>query len=220
MVSKDKQTIILMPPKTASNSVRVLLEQSGWTFCKEPIPSQPTIHLKLSELIESYGIDNPSDYKIIQITRNPYTRFVSSFYFQKKILPNNYNPIFKDYSISEFTHHLKESKKSSDFIKAFYGDVSFVINNIKNGINWGGSRLYDTQVSWNDLNQNVIYFKLEELINDITPLKQLLNLGSSNLPNINSQEIGIDYTSLLTPDVIQSIMDMFHADFKTLGYSF
>ena len=75
-----------MPPKTASNSIRTTLEEQGVVFLKDT-QKLPQVHLKLSEIINRYDIDNLDDYKIIQIVRNPYSRFVSSFFFQKKNYP-------------------------------------------------------------------------------------------------------------------------------------
>lgn len=208
-----------MPPKTASNSIRGLLETSGFVFCKEEHPiNHPQIHLKLSEIVELYNVDNLEDYKIIQVTRNPYIRFVSSFFFQHKILPRDYVPTFKNYNLEQFTKHLVQAINSKDFIKSFYGDPSFVHHNIRNGINWGGSRLYDTQVSWNDTNHEITYFKLEHISHDLTPLKEFLQLECAELPNINSQKLQFDYTSLLTPDVKQIISNIFCEDFMKFGY--
>jgi len=218
MIDKNKKLIILMPPKTASNSIRVLLEESGFRFHTYDNIGHPSIHLKLSEIVKLNDITNLNSYKIIQITRNPYIRFVSSFFFQKKILPQKYEPIFKYYNLEQFTEHLSNSKNSEDFIKSFYGDTSFVYNSITNGINWGGSRLYDAQVSWNDLNQNIIYFRLEDIVKDLTPLKEFLRLGSSILPNINSQQLELDYMSLIDSKSLDIISNMFDIDFKTLGY--
>lgn len=219
MICKNKNIIILMPPKTASNSLKVLLEGSGFIFSNEPNLPHPQIHLKLSELVDVYKIDNLNQYTIIQITRNPYERFVSSFFFQKKILPETYHPLFKDYDLLTFTNHLLESKNSSDFIESFYGDTSFVRNNIKQGINWGGSRLYDSQVSWNDMNQTVTYFKLEDISKDLTPLRKLLGLNSLALPIINSQKLNIEYNSVLDTPIKKIITELFFEDFDKLQYS-
>lgn len=208
-----------MPPKTASNSVRVLLESSGFVFSKEQkYVGYPQIHLKLSEIVKLYDVENLKNYKIIQITRHPYERFVSSFFFQKKIIPDNYIVKFKDYNLEEFAKHLFKSINSENFIESFYGDVSFVQDNINREINWGGSRFYDTQVSWNDLNQEVTYFKLENISQDISSLRDFLQLKDAKLPKINSQNLLFDYISLLTQDSKKIISDIFCEDFKKLEY--
>jgi hypothetical protein len=219
MIAKNKHTIVLMPPKTASNSIRVLLENSGFIFYKEKnFVKHPQIHLKLSEIVELYKVENLENYKVIQVTRNPYQRFVSSFFFQNKIIPHGYTPTFKNYNIEQFTKHLVQAINSENFIKAFYGDTSFVENNINNGINWGGSRLYDTQVSWNDLNHKVTYFKLEQISQDLTPLKEFLQLEHTKLPNVNSQKLQVNYELLLIPDLKNIISKIFYEDFKRLKY--
>lgn len=208
-----------MPPKTASNSIRTLLEQSGFIFSKDSkTPNHPQIHLRLSEIVELYDIKNLEDYKIIQIVRNPYHRYVSSFFFQKRILPNYYTPKFKGYDLDEFSKHLIESKKSDDFVKSFYEDTSFVDLTISSGNGWGGSRLFDTQLGWNDLNGNVKYFKLEEVKNSLDELSDFLKINKKNLPMVNSQNLTFDYMSLITPEIREIIIELFDEDFETFGY--
>jgi hypothetical protein len=219
MIAKNRNTIVLMPPKTASNSIRGLLEQSGFIFSRDSKnPNFPQIHLKLSEIAELYDIDDLEKYKIIQIVRNPYYRYVSSFFFQKKIIPRNYTPKFINYDLEEFSNHLLESKKTTDFVRSFYGDTLFVESLIRNGISWGGSRLYDTQLSWNNLKLNVNYFKLEDLTNSVECLLDHIELKSDVLPNINSQNLTFDYMSLITPNVKKIIIELFDEDFESFGY--
>jgi hypothetical protein len=206
-----------MPPKTASNSIRTTLEEQGVVFLKDT-QKLPQVHLKLSEIINRYDIDNLDDYKIIQIVRNPYSRFVSSFFFQKKIIPNNYNVIFRDHSLEEFSTHLLKSKKTNNFVESFYGDTSFVNNQINNGISWGGTRFYETQTSWNDLDKKINYFKLEEFSNNADRIKELINLPISNLSHVNSQNLNLNYINLITPNVKNVIIELFEEDFDTFGY--
>lgn len=206
-----------MPPKTASNSIRTTLEEQGVVFLKDT-QKFPQVHLKLSEIINRYDIDNLDDYKIIQIVRNPYSRFVSSFFFQKKIIPNNYNVIFRDHSLEEFSTHLLKSKKTNNFVESFYGDTSFVNNQINNGISWGGTRFYETQTSWNDLDKKINYFKLEEFSNNADRIKELINLPISNLSHVNSQNLNLNYINLITPNVKNVIIELFEEDFDTFGY--
>lgn len=208
-----------MPPKTASNSIRTLLEESGFIFSTDSkTPNYPKIHLKLSEIIEEYDVQNLADHKIIQIVRNPYDRYISSFFFQRKILPDHYTPKFKEYDLSEFSKHLLESKKSNDFVKSFYGDTKFVDTCIRVGKSWGGSRLYDTQLGWNDLNEKVNYFKLEDIKNSVGELSEFLGLTHNQLPVVNSQNLEFDYMSLITPEVKNIIIELFEEDFDHFGY--
>lgn len=209
-----------MPPKTASNSIRVLLEQHGYIFSKDSKHlNYPQIHLKLSEIVDFYNVGNLDEYKIIQITRNPYHRYISSFFFQKRIVPQNFSVKFKNYNLIDFSEHLLSSKGTNDFINSFYGDSSFVDYNINNGISWGGSRFYDKQVDWNDLDSNIKYFKLEDINNNISELKNFLGLPIKGLPLINSQNLTFDYLTLITPRIKEIIIELFNEDFTSLNYS-
>ena len=220
MIDKTKKLVVLMPPKTASNSIRSLLEQNGYFFSKDSNkPNYPQIHLKLSEIVQLYYIVDLSDYKIIQVTRNPYHRYVSSFFYQKRIVPPNYNIKFQNYNLEQFSKHLLDSKNSGNFIENFYGDSTFVDYTISNGISWGGTRFYDKQVDWNDLGMEVKYFKLEEIIKDVSELQDYLNLSVKNIPLINSQGLTLDYLSLITPQIKDTVVELFKEDFEKLNYS-
>lgn len=217
MISKNHKLIVLMPPKTASNSLRGTLENCGVNFYIDPNP-KPQIHLKLSEIVERYDVKNLNDFKIIQLTRNPYERFVSSFFFQKKIIPKNIKTPFSNFSLEEFTIHLKESLDSGNFIKEFYGDESFIINTINSGTSWGGSRLYDTQISWNDLGVKINHFKLEDINYEIERIRTTVNLPIENFLHLNSQNINENYRNLITPKVKEVVLELFENDFEFFGY--
>lgn len=218
MIDKIKKLIVLMPPKTASNSVRVLLNQLGYLFKKNQIQTSPQVHLKLDEIVKQYDVTDLSSYKIIQVVRNPYHRFVSSFFFQKKIIPSNFTVNFRDYTLEEFSNLLLLSKKSNDFIKNFYGDDSYVNYCIQNGISWGGTRFYDSQIGWNNLGVKVNYFKLEDLSSNVCKLEDFLNTSIDKLPILNSQSLNFDYLSLITPTVKDIVVELFREDFDNLGY--
>ena len=140
------------------------------------------------------------------------------FFSKKKIIPNNYNVIFRDHSLEEFSTHLLKSKKTNNFVESFYGDTSFVNNQINNGISWGGTRFYETQTSWNDLDKKINYFKLEEFSNNADRIKELINLPISNLSHVNSQNLNLNYINLITPNVKNVIIELFEEDFDTFGY--
>lgn len=206
-----------MPPKTASNSIRWLLEKLGYVFSKDSKIVYPQIHLKLSEILDMYNVEDLEEYKVMQIVRDPYHRFVSSFYFQQKILPIRYTPKFKNYNILEFSNHLYESKKTENFIESFYGDKHYVNRCIENGTSWGGSRLYDTQLSWNDTGAEVTYFKLETLSSDVTELESYLETNIKQLPKLNSQDLE-NYTSLITSEIKKIVCELFEDDFQKFNY--
>jgi virulence-associated protein VapD len=219
MIDKNKKIIVLMPPKTASNSIRTLLEQFGYVFYQDSKIKSPQIHLKLSEIIKLYDVNNLNEYNIIQVVRNPYHRFISSFFFQKKIIPSGYSIKFKNFDLNEFTNHLLDSKRSNDFVSNFYGDTSFVNDCIQSGKSWGGTRFYDKQVDWNDVCVDVKYFKLEELSEETTQLQSYLNLPNEKLPKVNSQGLVLDYFELLTPDVKDIVVKLFKEDFEKFEYN-
>ena len=206
-----------MPPKTASNSIRVLLQQFEYLFSNHLKIGLPQIHLRMSEIIDLFDVSDLSEYKIIQITRNPYHRYVSSFFHQKRIISENYNPNFKNYNLTEFSKHLLESKKSNNFIESFYGDVSFINHSIKSGESWGGTRLFDTQVSWNDMSTNVEYFKLEDLSTNISELKNFLGVNLKKLPLINSFGLN-NHMDLITPEIKDIVVELFDEDFTKFNY--
>lgn len=206
-----------MPPKTASNSIRVLLQQFEYVFSKHLKISLPQIHLRISEIIDLFDVSDLSEYKIIQITRNPYYRYVSSFFHQNRIIPENYNPNFKNYNLTEFSKYLLESKKSNNFVESFYGDTSFINTSIKSGESWGGSRLFDTQLSWDDVGANVEYFKLENLSTDISELENFLGITLKKLPIINSRGLN-NHMDLITPEIKDIVVELFDEDFTKFNY--
>lgn len=207
-----------MPPKTASNSIRALLQQFEYVFSPHLKAVLPQIHLRLSEIIDFHDVTDLSEYKIIQITRNPYHRYVSSFFHQNRIIPEKCNFSFKNYNLTEFSKHLLDSKKSSNFIESFYGDSSFINNSIKRGESWGGSRLFDTQVSWDDIGTNVEYFKLENLTTDISELKNFLGVNLKKLPLINSWGL-TNHMDLITPEIKDIVVELFDEDFTKFNYT-
>ena len=86
MVSKTQKIIFLYPPKTASNSLRVSLNDNGFIEdSQNNTYLTPKLHLKLDEIMVAYDIESLDGYKVIQVTRNPYDRMISSYYHQIRI---------------------------------------------------------------------------------------------------------------------------------------
>lgn len=206
-----------MPPKTASNSLKFTLENYDVHFEKDNI-ILPEIHLKLKEIYSRYNLQSLDEYKIIQITRNPYERYVSAYFFMKKIIPKNSKIFFENFDIGKFSEHLIESKKQNDFVETFYGDTSFVNQCISSGRSWGGSRLFDTQKSWCDMDVKISYFKLEELTHSTKKLSEFLDLPIRKLSHINSQNISTEYRTLINENVRKIIFELYYEDFTDLGY--
>jgi hypothetical protein len=219
MIDKEKKLIVLMPPKTASNSLKETMEKNGirFTFPIKKI-STPLIHLKLNEIIEFFEVGDLSEYKILQVTRDPYTRFVSSYFHLMRINHNVELIKFFNYDFPTFTNHFYESIKSENFIKNFYGSSSYVDHCINNRISWGGSRLFDTQKSWGLTEFNVSYFKLEEISKEISSVNNFLSTKISSLSNINKSNLDLKYSSMLTPKIKDIILEVFEEDFEFFNY--
>jgi hypothetical protein len=221
MVSKEHKLIFLVPPKTASTSVFNTIGEYGIERdVVPPSPGQPTIHLKLSEIKRIFEIPSFEGYTIIQIVRNPYYRMVSSYYQQLRTMPkDDYLDIeFRNMSFSQYVHHLYDAKNSDNFIRNFYGDNDFVETQISEGKTWGGLRFFDNQVDWNDLNENVNYFKLENISNDFSPVSNLIGIDIPQLNSINVNPTEVDYDELLTDDLKIIIRELFDKDFESFSY--
>ena len=217
MISEISKVIFLMPPKTASNSIKKSLIESGITpIKKETI--YPDIHLFLSEIVETYGVKNVNDYKIVQIVRDPQTRFASSYYHQQRIL-KNIETNLKGLSFEEYTIHLKDCMLSKkDFFERFYGRIDFIQDFIAKGKSWGGTRLYLNQYQWNDLGANVKHFKLEEISKDIKPLSDYLEIDLKPLKSINTNKTPTDYSTLYSEETLGIVNQLFKKDFELFGY--
>lgn len=203
-----------MPPKTASNSIKEMLRVSGVDLAPPKKQTLPHIHLKLSEIKTEYELGNLSDYNIIQVVRNPYDRMVSSYYHQLRLLPNGN---FSKMGFQEFLELLLECNNPKNFLECFYGDLTFVNESINSKVHWGGSRLFNLQSSWNDLNYDLVYFKLEDLKTNIKTLSDFIGTKLTQLPKINNNPI-TEYSNLLSPENKVLIERIFYKDFETYSY--
>lgn len=203
-----------MPPKTASNSIKEMLRMSGVNLLPPKKQTLPHIHLKLSEIKNEYELVNLLSYNIIQVVRNPYDRMVSSYYHQLRLLPNSK---FKEIDFQKFLELLLECYCHQNFLECFYEDLSFIDKSIDSKIHWGGSRLFNLQSSWNDLNHDLVYFKLEDLKVNISPLSDFMGLELTHLPKINNNPI-TDYSNLLSSKNKELIEKIFVKDFETYSY--
>jgi hypothetical protein len=219
MIDKNKKIIVLMPPKTASNSIKLTLKKQGVNFSNPTKKTtSPLIHLKLKEIVDLFEIGNLQEYKIFQIVRNPYERFISSYFHQMRILNNMRSVKFIDFNLNQFSKHLQSTIRSENFLKNFYGDTSFIERSIKNGVSWGGSRLFDTQSSWKNLNCDITYFKLEEVSVNIQPISDFLKIPLPKLDVVNSFSNGKNYSELIDTEIKLIIEEIFDEDFKSFQY--
>ncbi|WP_369765912.1 sulfotransferase family 2 domain-containing protein [Flavobacterium sp. WC2429] len=219
MVIEKEKIILLLPPKTASNSLRKLLMESGFRFRPTLRKVEyPVYHLTLSEICYVYNVplEKLSNYKIIQIVRNPYDRFISAWFHQMDILKTK---ISIDDLIEKLNQHIHLLPNEIDgFYEKFYGSISHKEKSFARG-NWGGLRFYFNQTQWNDINATIHYFKLEDLTQDITPLSELINFKLEDLPKIKvNSSTREDFNTYYTEEQKKQVQQLFIDDFKDLGY--
>lgn len=221
MIIEKEKIILLLPPKTASNSLRKLLMDSGFRF-RPPLRKvdYPVYHLTLSEICYIYNVpkDQLSNYKIIQIVRNPYDRFISAWFHQMDILKTKMSLDQLIEKLSYFKHLLP--KETDSFYEKFYGSISHKEKSFARG-NWGGLRFYFNQTYWNDMNATIHYFKLEELTQNINPLSELIDFQLNNLPKIKvNSSTRKDFNFYYSDEQKKEIQKLFSDDFKNLDYEF
>lgn len=217
MLSKKHKVIFLMPPKTASQSLRESLLDSSIVFDK--IQCRPNIHLTLSELMKEFKISESqlSEYKIVQLTRDPYQRFISSYLHQMRLLPARVPDIkIRGMSIDTFSEHLTKCIFKVNFLNCFYGNTSFIERKIASGKNWAGTRAFMAQTDWNDVGADVKYFKLDDLKDGMDPISDYLGIYLPDMPMKNvSEEKTAD---LYSETVASAVSYIFDIDFQILGY--
>lgn len=210
--------LILYPPKTGSSSLRSLF--LGQKFVRRPEfrkLSYPHYHLFLSELAFVHGLDakSLSRYKIVQVTRNPIDRFISSWKHQERIL--NQKIVVDELIDKLFLYKELLPNNWREFYLKFYENPRHRDNSFQNG-NWGGLRFYVDQVDWNDLSMKVHYFRLEDLSRDVTPLSEFLNMELPPLPKKNIGNYIETVTNLLNYSQKEKIFQLFERDFKAFDY--
>lgn len=207
-----------MPPKTASTSLRLNLLDNGFIRSKpkEDVGLYPN-HPKLSEIVDTYEIDSLSGYKVIQVTRDPYLRFISSYFHQIRMV-ESLNVLVNKRDFPVFLNHLSSTINSPNFIKDFYGDESFVDWAINNNNTWGGSRFYHLQSSWKDMDCDYHHFKLEDISNDLSGISNLIGLDLPPLIVHNKNPLRVTYDKYLTDNHKEIIRDIFSVDFDTFLY--
>jgi hypothetical protein len=204
-----------MPPKTASNSIKEMLRMSGVDLTTPKKQTIPHIHLKISEIKDQYNLESLDKYNVIQVVRNPYERMVSSYFHYLRLIPNSE---YGKLTFQKFLELILECSKSSNFLNCFYNDLEFINNSIKSKIHWGGSRLFDSQSSWNDLDFNLTYFKIEDLSSSMSSISEFMGINLCSLPKININNSVTDYSQILSPVNKLLIEKIFFSDFEKFSY--
>ena len=124
VVSFKEKLIFLTPPKCSTYSLNKFLVDSNVSL-NNPInhPQHPFYHPTLKEIIQAYNISNIKEYKIIQIVRNPYDRFISSYVHEQKLLKKSLN---LDNYISQIEQYKSLLPNNIDkFYKDFYQTLEY-----------------------------------------------------------------------------------------------
>ena len=230
MISKEKKIIFLLPPKTGSTSLKRCIMEAGVHFSTPTKQvDYPVYHSTLTEIMEAYNVreDELGDYKIIQIVRNPFDRFISAWKHQTEIVSRFTNTPHYTISLSEMIDKVKNHKhllpnNIDDFYIQFYGDLSFKTNSFKNGT-WGGMRFWCDQIWWNNITNTTNYFKLEDIKKDTTELSDYIGLKLPKLPHIKPNmhsKRDSDYRAYYTDGDMESVNKLFNNDITTLNYEF
>ena len=225
VVSFKQKLIFLTPPRCSTYSLQDFLYR-GNVEMNEPIRSisTPFYHATLSEIVYAYNINlnDLKNYKIIQITRNPIDRFISSYFYQQKILGTKF-------SFKEFISRVERLKyllpqNPNEFFLNFYQNEEYKWEQYSQNQH-GGMRFYYNQSWWNNISPkiNVNYLKLEDIIKSSHSLCNLLNLDNLipyTLKNNNSKS-EIEYTKVYNsiPQYQNKIYNLFKEDFKNFNYN-
>jgi hypothetical protein len=205
MVLKDKKLLFLHIPKTAGQSItKFLLENSNKTYTlknsdfgliynnklkfKGP---KHYHHLRLDEYHSLRVIDSLEDYFKFTVFRNPYTRFVSAF---------NFNKIHhKCETYKEFVSYFKskEFSKKEDIFRHFVPQLWYIDNNTKN---------IDKYFFYEDLKELEIFFFKKYGFSK--------KLGSENISNIKSEKLD-NYTKDFVKDFYKKDFELLGYDYET-----
>jgi hypothetical protein len=218
MLSKKHKVIFLMPPKTASQALTEVLLDSSIVFDK--IQRKPKIHLTLSELVDEFEVSEKelSSYKIVQVVRDPYERYISSFLHQMRLIPASApNMKIRGMDIDIFSEHLVKSLMKPNFLKNFYGNTNFIKKNLEAGKNWSGTRAFMAQADWNDLGAEIKHFKLEDIKDSMESISDYLGIY---LPDMAQKNVSITEKSpdMYSQFVYDTVTYLYRIDFETFGY--
>lgn len=230
MVFPDKKIIFLLPPKCGTSSFCYLLKfLTKINF----IENTPRRHSLLSENVDYCKIKNLQDYKIYQLCRHPLDKLISSYYYfrpkfklhspEAKPLPGLWQYNFNDYLKLVLPHLHLLTLNSNTFLKTIHKEL------YKHHERKFGSAMlhftplfYQPQTNWNDLNVDIEYIKLEDLVEDTFNLSLILK---EDIPhkfpnkNKNNKKPPKSYLEIYTEETLELTYKAYKKDFEILGYN-
>lgn len=221
-ISKKHKLIFLSPPKTGSTSLSwCLISSKILVDSVINIQNHPTKHLLLSETLKAYDIKitELNQYKIIQITRNPYDRFVSAVYHQ------NIN-FKKNYTVSEYLEKLNKyfyllPNNEDLFYEKFYEMSPHKVREL-NYKERANSLFWFKQEWWNDVGVDVNYFKLESIKENLGELSEFINIKLPDFPHARPEESNRNnkYEKYFDETTRVDFEKLYISDLKKFNYEF
>lgn len=214
--SKKEKFIFLATSKAGSTSLSELLQSSNIAPGKVIIEAPSILyHPTLSEICYSYDItpEELKEYRIIQIVRNPYDRFISSYYSQSKL----FDPLSNLETVIDNLEKCKYLLPQNEdlFYASFYGSLDYKTYSLTQTNSWGGMRFWYEQNYWNNLNADINIFKLEDLNKDSKPLTDLLGMKPVDFP---VKRKGKYNKPKLSKELKNKIYNLYQKDFKLYKY--
>lgn len=238
MISKKLQYIFVHLPKTAGTSIESALisAETSKVVNKNTITIDSTIeekffcgfddrHKSLSQIIKKFNINDLKNYFIFSVTRNPYSRFVSSFchnlYVKNNLLfANNLIGLGND-QIQDTARFLRleaENKIWGNFI-----EPKILIKEFRKFAKEFNQSIFETKVFnkqttiLEDLNCYNLIAKYENLKKDWAIISKKILKKETKLPSLN-QTLHIDYKLFYDNKTKLIVGDIYNDDFKILGY--
>lgn len=215
MVFPDKKLIFLLPPKCGTSSFTSLIKEStSLDLSKNTLER----HALLSQMVKYYDIKDLQNYKIYQLCRHPLDKLTSSFYYHKT--PKGGNP-WKNTKLYNFNETLEIVLPHVPVLPNY----SLFYRGIRKGSRIGfrvRHIFYSPQTNWNDLNADVEYLKLEDLIQDTSKLSLILKEDIPHeFPNKNkgTKRPSISYLETYTKENLELAYKVYEKDFEILGYN-
>lgn len=226
MVFPDHKMIFLLPPKCGTSSFISLLKDNP-KFDSDLIKEQDKgRHIRLSQMRRYFGTDL-HEFKIYQLCRHPLNKLISGFHFHKKPIskdtPNQFNIAIEPNKEYEFNEILKLILPLVISNKNITPQKQFVSWNrtINKSFNSALSLFYRTQTGWNDLNMDVEYLKLEDLMQDTSKLFPILGESTPKKYPIKNKNKKLKNPTLeiFTKQNLELAYEAYEQDFKILGYN-